>query len=163
MCIFSPNVGFWREGRYIRALMIITGNGERIMSGQKIVDFVYVIIPRLTSPNPGILWKYSGWPTQGQGQSLKVSKKQLSLLRGQCLSWDKHKHKEKEKHNPWMFSTHNRLSGIKASPIVLLVILSYYGIHKGIPDSELHQKGCCKQRYFSDLLTSPHKPPAVRD
>ena len=65
------------------------------MSGQKMVDYIHVIIPRLTSPNPGILWKYSGWGGQGQGQPLKVSKRQLSLLRGQCLSSDKDKHKYK--------------------------------------------------------------------
>ena len=49
----------WRAD--IRAVMIIRGNVKRIISGQKMVGIISVIIPRLTSPNPRILWKYSGW------------------------------------------------------------------------------------------------------
>ena len=107
----------------IRAVMIITGNVKQIMSGQKMVDFISVIIPRLTSPNPWILWKYSGWvgKGQGQGQPSKVSK------RGNCLfSGVKASPQTETKTNTnantntislanWRSPTNKYLSGVKAS------------------------------------------------
>ena len=54
--------------------MIITGNEERIMSGQKLSTSC-VIILRLTSPNPGNLWEpsYGHCAHQGQGLQQTVS------------------------------------------------------------------------------------------
>lgn len=79
--------------------MIITENVQQIVSGQKMVDFIHVIIPRLTSPNAGILWKYSGWPRtrstfEGLQEATVSPQGSMPLPRK-----DQDKHKE-EKHNP---------------------------------------------------------------